>query len=142
LASTDDPERGNLKPLPQTKDAVAVALHQARETDRAPKVVAAGRGNVAEQILQIAFSQGLKVREDADLAQLLSAVDDGSEIPTEAFAAVAEILVYLYQANGDTPPGSATGPDGDAEPGSASATIRDLADTLAEKWRSDAETST
>ncbi|MEK9726174.1 MAG: EscU/YscU/HrcU family type III secretion system export apparatus switch protein, partial [Rhodospirillaceae bacterium] len=100
MPSSDDTERGNLKPPPETKDTVAVALHQAKETDRAPKVVAAGRGGLAEQILQIAFAQGIKVREDADLAQLLSAVGEDSEIPTEAFAAVAEILCYLYRANG------------------------------------------
>jgi len=133
LPASDDKERGNLKPLPATKDVVAVALHQAREADRAPKVVAAGRGTVAEQILEIAFSQGIKVREDADLAQVLSAVDEDSEIPTEAFAAVAEILVYLYQVNGDHPPGA------DAE--APSGTLRELADTLAEKWRADKETS-
>ena len=81
LTSSDEQDRGDLKPIPETKDAVAVALHQAQETDRAPKVVAAGRGTTAEQILQIAFAQGIKVREDADLAQLLSAVNDDTEIP-------------------------------------------------------------
>jgi len=134
LPSSDNSERGNLKPPPETKDALAVALHQERETDRAPKVIATGRGNVAEQILEIAFSQGIKVREDADLVQLLSAVDQDSEIPTEAFAAVAEILAYLYQANGETPPDRDTG-----EAGSAAANIKDLADAIAAKWRAEGE---
>ncbi len=67
---------------------------------RAPKVIAAGRGSVAEQILALAFANGIKVREDADLAELLSAVDIDSEIPLEAFTAVAEILSYVYRANG------------------------------------------
>ena len=132
LPASDDAERGNLKPPPDTKDAMAVALQQVRETDQAPKVVAAGRGTVAEQILEIAFAQGIKVREDADLAQLLSVVDEESEIPTEAFAAVAEILVYLYRANGDAPPGAEADTDG-----SATATVRELAETLAAKWRQD-----
>jgi flagellar biosynthesis protein len=39
------------------------------------------------------------VREDADLAELLVAVDVESEIPLEALAAVAEILSYVYRAN-------------------------------------------
>jgi len=67
---------------------------------RAPRVIAAGRGTVAEQILALAFANGVKVREDADLAELLSAVDLDSEIPLEAFTAVAEILSYVYRANG------------------------------------------
>jgi len=134
LTSSDEQNRGNLKPIPDTKDAVAVALHQAKEADRAPKVVAAGRGTTAEQILEIAFAQGIKVREDADLAQLLSAVDENSEIPLDAFAAVAEILVYLYRANGKAPPGHEQSQKSSDQ---RSENIQDLADVLAAKWRQD-----
>ncbi len=81
-------------------DTVAVALGYLPDSEFAPKVVAGGRGAIAEQILQIAFANDIKVREDSDLAQLLSAIDIDSEIPLEAFAAVAEILVYVYRANG------------------------------------------
>ena len=84
-------------------DTVAVALEYISESDFAPKVVAGGRGKVAEQILQIAFDRGIKVREDADLAEMLSAIDIDSEIPINAFAAVAEILTYVYRANGNAP---------------------------------------
>lgn len=73
------------------------------ETDQAPRVIAGGRGTVAEQILEIAFANGIKVREDADLAELLSAIELDDEIPLEAFAAVAEILIYVYKANGNWP---------------------------------------
>jgi flagellar biosynthesis protein len=82
---------------------VAVALEYDSESEFAPKVVAGGRGKVAEQILQIAFDRGIKVREDADLAEMLSAIDIESEIPVNAFAAVAEILTYVYRANGNVP---------------------------------------
>lgn len=92
------------------KQSVAVALSHDRATDRPPKVVAGGRGHIAEQIIEIAFAHGVKVREDADLAQLLSSIDIDAEIPAEAFAAVAEILTYVYQANAGLP-----GPDADAE---------------------------
>ena len=51
--------------------------------------------------MNIAFAQGIKVREDKDLANLLGAIDIDSEIPIEAFAAVAEILAYVYRANGN-----------------------------------------
>lgn len=78
---------------------VAVALSY-DEGDPAPRVVATGRGYVAERILEVAFAAGVKVRQDADLAELLAAVDLDSTVPLEAFTAVAEILAYLYRANG------------------------------------------
>lgn len=77
---------------------VAVALQHDPESAAAPRIVAKGRGALAEQILQIAFDRDIKVRSDADLAEILAAVDVDSEIPLEAFAAVAEILSYVYRA--------------------------------------------
>ena len=94
-----NPAKPNLKPPPPKERAISVALKENKK-GRAPRVVAAGRGTVAEQILALAFANGIKVREDADLAELLSAVDLDSEIPLEAFTAVAEILSYVYRANG------------------------------------------
>ena len=92
------------------KTPMAVALAHDLVDGRPPKVVAGGRGRIAEQIMQIAFANGVKVREDADLAQLLTSIDIDSEIPVEAFAAVAEILTYVYQANANHPdPGSQAG---------------------------------
>lgn len=96
----DDGPQGNVRRIPATKNAIAVALSEGTVPGAAPTVVAGGRGRIAEQILQIAFANGIKVREDADLAQLLTTIDMEEEIPVEAFAAVAEILIYLYRANG------------------------------------------
>jgi len=79
---------------------IAVALsYRPRSADDAPKVVASGRGKTAEQILELAFAQGIKVREDPDLAEILAAVDIDSVIPLSAFVAVAEILGYVYRTN-------------------------------------------
>lgn len=86
-------------------ERTAVALrYQPADADAAPKVVASGRGWIAEKILEVAFAHGVKVREDADLAEILAAVDLDEEIPVEAFIAVAEILRYVYAANGTQPP--------------------------------------
>ena len=85
------------------KTSIAVALKYGPDSEYAPKVVAGGRGAVAEQILQVAFAAGVKVREDADLAEMLSTIDVESEIPVEAFATVAEILAYVYRLNGTLP---------------------------------------
>jgi flagellar biosynthesis protein len=91
---------------------IAVALHHEHGADRAPMVVAQGYGAVAEKILRLAFDHDVKVRRDPELAQVLMAVEVNQEIPVEAFAAVAEILSYVYQANnrlaeGEPPAGTA-----------------------------------
>jgi flagellar biosynthesis protein len=95
------------KPIPPRDgpppSTIAVAIEEQKDS-AIPVVTASGRGFVAEQILAIAFANGVKVREDADLVQILEAVDVDSEIPTEAFVAVSEILAYVYRANGKTPP--------------------------------------
>ena len=77
----------------------AAALIDESQARNLPRVVASGKGSFAEQILQIAWTNNIKVREDADLAEVLTAIDVDSEIPIEAFAAVAEILSYVYKAN-------------------------------------------
>jgi flagellar biosynthesis protein len=88
------------RPGPQ----VAVALHYDPDQGDAPRVTASGKGALAEQILQLAFANGVKVRTDPDLAQVLAAVEVDTIIPIEAFAAVAEILAYVYQVNNKTVP--------------------------------------
>lgn len=78
---------------------VAVALRHDRAAQTLPRIVASGRGAVAEQIVAVAQAEGISVRKDADLAEVLVALEVGSDIPVEAFAAVAEILSYIYRAN-------------------------------------------
>ena len=73
--------------------AIAVAIeHSPNGPDSLLKIIASGKGSVAEKILDIAFAEGVRVREDADLAEMLAAADIDTEIPVEAFIAVAEIL--------------------------------------------------
>nr|WP_209779430.1 EscU/YscU/HrcU family type III secretion system export apparatus switch protein [Azospirillum agricola] len=83
---------------------MAVALKYELGTQSLPRIVATGKGTVAEQILELAFANGVKVREDADLVEVLSAIEVDSDIPVEAIAAVAEILAHVYRANGTLPP--------------------------------------
>ena len=77
---------------------VAVAVRDSKVEAARPRIIAKGHGKVAEQILNIAFDRGVKVRSDADLAEILAAVDVDCEIPLEALAAVSEILTYVYRA--------------------------------------------
>src|SRR4051812_45454185 len=84
----------------ESRRLTAVALKKYGIDDAAiPKIVAAGYGKLAEQILDIAFRNGVKVREDRDLARILAAITLEAEIPSEALVAVAEILAYVYKAN-------------------------------------------
>lgn len=92
------PDR-NSPNTPPEKRQKAVALEYAPGQDDAPRITASGQGLVAEQILQIAFANGVKVREDADLVEILSVLEVDSVIPIEAYAAVGEILTYVYKAN-------------------------------------------
>ena len=82
----------------------AVALKEGTENGDMPTVSAAGRGKIAEQILQLAYENGVHVREDADLAEILAKIELDSPIPSEAFMAVAEVLSYIYRANGEPTP--------------------------------------
>jgi flagellar biosynthesis protein len=95
------PEDGK-KAADDTRRKAAVALKKFGIDESAlPKVVAAGYGKLAEQIVEMAFKNGVKVREDKDLARLLAAIELDSEIPSEALVAVAEILAYVYKLNGN-----------------------------------------
>lgn len=102
ITPSDALTHSNLKKIP--KKQVAVALEDAKREKDLPKVTAAGRGKIAEQILQLAYENGIKVREDGPLAEMLAAIELDSPIPTEAFMAVAEILSYVYKANGEPNP--------------------------------------
>lgn len=97
--TADRPSDQDAPPQPKDRRQVAVALRHDRGTPTLPRIIATGRGAVAEQILEVAFANGVKVREDADLAEILSVIDVDSEIPVEAIAAVAEILAHVYRAN-------------------------------------------
>ena len=78
----------------------AIALKHGLGQEAAPRVVAKGYGEIAEKILKLAFDNDIRVRHDPDLVEVLAAVEVDCEIPIEAFAAVAEILSYVYEANG------------------------------------------
>jgi flagellar biosynthesis protein len=101
MIDDDQPPPANIAPLKPTGDLVAVAIRgEFGAAGGMPKVIASGRGKVAEEILKLAHAKGLRVREDGDLAQLLARLDLDTPIPSEAIIAVAEILARVYAANG------------------------------------------
>lgn len=88
------------------RDAVALAYQSGK---RAPRVVAKGRGILAETIIDRAREAGVYVHESPELVSLLMQVDLDQHIPPELYRAVAEVLAFVYwleqQAAGPgTPP--------------------------------------
>jgi flagellar biosynthesis protein len=83
--------------IDESKKAVAIKYEL---TDNAPKVVAKGRGYIADKIIQLAKQHGVPLKEDEALVEILSKLDIYEEIPIELYKAVAEILVFVYKLKG------------------------------------------
>ncbi len=88
------------------KHAVALAYTQ---TDAAPRVIAKGRGVLAEQIIARARENGVYVHESPELVSLLMQVDLDQRIPPQLYVAVAELLAWLYRLeSGESTPAAPT----------------------------------
>lgn len=95
------------KELDPNAEKKAVALAYDPEKQRAPKVVAKGRGYVAENILAAAQKNAIPVYQNKSLVNMLMALDLDKEIPPELYTTVAEVLAYIYrmdQKAGKLPP--------------------------------------
>lgn len=75
----------------------AVALGYDPQQDAAPKVLAAGQGEIARLIEEAARAHGVPVHQDHPLAQALVRLEVGAQIPPELYRAVAELLAFLYK---------------------------------------------
>ncbi len=78
----------------QEKIKQAIALEYNPEED-APRVIASGRGALAERIIERAQESNVPVHRDDKLAETLSRLDIGEMIPPELYEVVAEILVFV-----------------------------------------------
>lgn len=76
-----------------------VALQYAEGVDEAPRVVAAGKGLIAEKILALAVEHDVAIHRDPLLVQGLAALEVGEQIPAEFYPMVAEILVFVQRMN-------------------------------------------
>ena len=81
-----------VKPAPMPS-AVALSYHDGMT---APKVVAKGKGQIAEEIIYRAQEHGIYVHESAELVAMLMQLDLDERIPPELYIAVAELLAWLY----------------------------------------------
>ena len=85
-------KRNNLTP-----QQVAVALTYGKNQGGSPKVVAKGRGMIAQAIIERARQNDIYVHESEDLIGLLMQVELDQEIPPQLYLAVAELLGWLYR---------------------------------------------
>ncbi len=85
--------------MPQNKNRpprTAVALTYDPDSD-APKVVASGKGVIADRIIEEAKDNKIPIHKDSKLAETLSKLEIGEMIPPELYEVVAEILVFVDQ---------------------------------------------
>lgn len=85
--------------MPKKNIKKAVALKYDKQKDDAPRVVAKGLGQVAENIIELAKKHDIPIKDDPDLIEVLSSLEMNEEIPSEIYVAVAELLAFVYSAN-------------------------------------------
>ncbi|HEX5127268.1 MAG TPA: EscU/YscU/HrcU family type III secretion system export apparatus switch protein [Rhodocyclaceae bacterium] len=86
--------RPDARPKPDPRaSAVALAYHGG---ESAPRVVAKGKGLIAQEIIERAHAAGVYVHESPDLVALLMQVDLDAKIPPQLYIAIAELLAWLY----------------------------------------------
>lgn len=92
-------ENDSDSPPDQAAERTKAVAVKREEKDALPRITATGRGKLAEQILDIAFANDVKVRQDEELVNILDTYEVDSPVPLEALGAVSEILRYVYAAN-------------------------------------------
>ena len=78
--------------LNRSKKAVALAYAKG---EQAPKVIASGKGHIADKIIDVAQEKNVPIHKDERLADSLSQLEIGEYIPPELYEVVAEVLVYV-----------------------------------------------
>ena len=85
--------------VPPRKKAIALKYSLG---DHAPTIVASGAGEVAKRILALAEEHNVPIREGESVVECLAKIPVGYEIPQETFAAVAEIIAFLFRLETDS----------------------------------------
>ena len=80
---------------------MAAALQYKPRKDSAPRLVAKGKGWMAEKIIRTAKEHNIPLKEDPHLVEILSTLDLYEEIPSDLYKAVAEILIFIYKMNNE-----------------------------------------
>ena len=94
------PGEDDLTPRDKTteeKRKTVVALRYDIDRDRAPLVLATGRGAVADEILRVAEDNKIPLYEDPELAKLLAKLELDTEVPPELYTLVTEVLFFVFK---------------------------------------------
>ncbi|GIN61511.1 hypothetical protein J27TS8_15040 [Robertmurraya siralis] len=83
--------------LERRKEAIALGYDSGAKD--APRVIAKGKGLIAENILEQAAKHEVPIQEDAALVELLSKLNINETIPEELYQAVAEVFAFIYKTN-------------------------------------------
>ena len=75
------------------------AIRYSPDKNKAPSIVALGKGEVAEKIIETAKNNDVPIYEDKNLAHTLNALRIGDEIPPELYEVVAQILVFVSKVD-------------------------------------------
>ena len=77
------------------KEAIALSYTPSESTG--PKVVAKGKGKIADKIIQLARENNVPIQEDPSLTELIGQLNINEAIPAELYEAVAEIFAFIYK---------------------------------------------
>jgi len=84
-----------------SNDKSAIALHY--DGKAAPKIVAKGHGELADEIIALAREHGVLIHEDEELSKLLRQIELGDQIPKELYLLIAELIAFSYVLQGKFP---------------------------------------
>jgi len=85
--------------MEEKKRILAAAIRYDGVKDAGPRVTAKGRGVVAEKMIELVEKNGIPIKNDPELVQILSKLDIDEQIPEDLYRAVAEILAFVYSMN-------------------------------------------
>ncbi|WP_449539993.1 EscU/YscU/HrcU family type III secretion system export apparatus switch protein [Ferdinandcohnia sp. Marseille-Q9671] len=90
-----------MKKSHQILETKAVALSYDEKVDSEPKVVAKGRGIIADTIIEMAKEHKIPIKEDTNLVELLNKLQVNNAIPEDLFQVVAEVFAFIYNVDRD-----------------------------------------
>jgi flagellar biosynthesis protein len=74
----------------------ATALQYDQLNNNAPVVTAKGKGDIANNIIEVAKQNDIPIKKDEDLLNMLSQIELNKEIPVELYKAVSEVFSFIY----------------------------------------------
>lgn len=82
------------------KSRKAIALSY-KEGYNVPKVIAKGKGEIAQRIVEVGKKRNVEIYKDKELAEELIKLDLHDEIPPQLYEAVAKIIFFVYQLDNE-----------------------------------------